>query len=365
MPLTVTRRKDTGALTITGRVNYPDGSQLRVRQRAQSNDRHLAEEEAVALEARLLREAWHGERRGVRSFAEAVNSYLAAAPRATGDKARLNRILRALGDVTLAAVDQAAVDRVRGRMLAPDASPATVRRGVIAPIRAVLRHASRRGWCDPPAFEIPRQPAGRTLYLLPHEAELLVAAAAPHLRPLLLFLVGTGARLSEALELEWRDLDLADARAIFWRTKNGKRRIAALPPRAVAALAGLGWREGPVFRWETKRGPRGAPKRITAYAGRDRQGGGQIKSAFAGALRRSGLAVSRPGLAPHDLRHTWASWHYALNRDLLALKIEGGWSSVTLVERYAHLVPSGQAPAIRAFLGLAAVTGAEENRATA
>jgi hypothetical protein len=39
-----------------------------------------------------------------------------------------------------------------------------------------------------------------------------------------------------------------------------------------------------------------------------------------------------PELTPHDLRHTWASWHYALNRDLLALKIEGGWSSVALVE---------------------------------
>ena len=58
-----------------------------------------------------------------------------------------------------------------------------------------------------------------------------------------------------------------------------------------------------------------------------------------------------PELTPHDLRHTWASWHYALNRDLLALKIEGGWSSVALVERYAHLLPAVQEPAIRQFLG--------------
>jgi hypothetical protein len=36
---------------------------------------------------------------------------------------------------------------------------------------------------------------------------------------------------------------------------------------------------------------------------------------------------------------------------LLALKIEGGWSLVRLVERYAHLLPAGQEAAIHEFLG--------------
>jgi integrase len=52
-----------------------------------------------------------------------------------------------------------------------------------------------------------------------------------------------------------------------------------------------------------------------------------------GAIRRAGL---EPELTPHNLRHTWASWHYALNRNLLALKIEGGWSPIALVKRYLH-----------------------------
>jgi hypothetical protein len=33
----------------------------------------------------------------------------------------------------------------------------------------------------------------------------------------------------------------------------------------------------------------------------------------------------------------------------LALKVEGGWSSVLLVERYAHLLPAGHLDAIRRF----------------
>ena len=72
MPLSVVRRKSTGALTIAGTV---------AGRRVQSNDPKLAAEEAAALEADLLRTAWHGERRGSRTFAEAALSYLEAAPR--------------------------------------------------------------------------------------------------------------------------------------------------------------------------------------------------------------------------------------------------------------------------------------------
>jgi integrase len=122
-----------------------------------------------------------------------------------------------------------------------------------------------------------------------------------------------------------------------------------LPPRAVATLAALQHREGPVFRWETTRSPKGtkAPH-IHTYADRGREEGGQIKTAWRGALRRAGLD---PELTPRDLRHTWASWYYALHRDLLALKIVGGWSSVVLVGRYAHLHPAGHEDAIRLFYG--------------
>lgn len=327
--LRVIRRQDTGSLTIVGSV-----AGQRIRKRATSNDRRLAEEEAAAIEAAILRAAWHGERRGSRSFGEAVISYIDSQPRADGTKRLLNRLLRAVGDVPLSTIDQSTVGRTRRVMLAGDASPATIRRGVIVPLRAVLRHAHRLGWCDMPAFEIPRQPAGRTRYLLPSEADQLLDAAAAHIRVLLTFLLGTGARMSEALELEWRDVDLIGARAIFWRTKGGNRRVAALSPIVVRTLSELPHRRGPVILTG-----RGVP-----YASRDRQGGGQIKTAWRRTLERAGLD---PELTPHDLRHTWASWHYAVHHDLLLLKAEGGWSSVALVERYAHLLPAGHEAEIR------------------
>jgi integrase len=107
----------------------------------------------------------------------------------------------------------------------------------------------------------------------------------------------------------------------------------------IDALAKLQHREGRVFRHRN-----GQP-----YSGRERGYGGQIKTAWRSAVQRSGLDHE---LTPHDLRHSFASWHYALNRDLLALKEAGGWSSVTLVERYAHLLPGGHEAEIQGWLGL-------------
>jgi integrase len=173
----------------------------------------------------------------------------------------------------------------------------------------------------------------------PDEVDRLMECAAPHLRPLLVFLVGTGARMSEAIYLDWRDVDLHGARAIFWETKNGKRRVAALPPTVVVSLANLPRRVGAVFRTQAD----------AAYADRGGEYGGQIKTAWRSAVRRAGLDSE---LTPHVCRHTWASWHYAIHKDPMLLKVEGGWSSVALVERYAHLMPAGHEDSIRRWLGI-------------
>jgi integrase len=334
MPLRVIKRKDRGnALTIVGTVNGEV-----VRRRAASNVPATAREEAALIETEIIRRQHLGERPNVHTFAEAVKSYVGADRRSVSTLAGLHRILRALGDVPLRGVDQDAVERVSRAVLAPGASPATVRRWVIVPLRAVLNHAADLGWCDAPRFKSPRQPEGRTRFLIPDEVDRLIAASAPHIRPLVVFLVGTGARMSEALELEWRDVDLAGGRAIFWRTKNGTRRVVLLPQRIVMHLAGLqSGPEGRVFNAAS-----GQP-----YADTERQYGGQIKTAWRGALRRAGLD---PELTPHDLRHTWATWHYAVHKDMLRLRQEGGWSSVTLVERYAHLMHEGQQGKIRDWL---------------
>ena len=61
-------------------------------------------------------------------------------------------------------------------------------------------------------------------------------------------------------------------------------------------------------------------------------------------------------VTPHHARHTWASWHYAVHKDMLLLRHDGGWAKTDMVERYTHLTPRGMAPEIEAFWG---VPGAE------
>ncbi len=51
------------------------------------------------------------------------------------------------------------------------------------------------------------------------------------------------------------------------------------------------------------------------------------------ALARAGIENFRW----HDLRHTWASWHVQNGTPLVVLQELGGWESVEMVRRYAHL----------------------------
>ena len=39
----------------------------------------------------------------------------------------------------------------------------------------------------------------------------------------------------------------------------------------------------------------------------------------------------------HDLRHTWASWHVQAGTPLQVLMELGGWSTIDMVLKYAHL----------------------------
>ncbi len=55
--------------------------------------------------------------------------------------------------------------------------------------------------------------------------------------------------------------------------------------------------------------------------------------AFMAACERARLS----GVTPHVLRHTFASWLAMAGTDLRTIQELGGWRSIQMVERYAHL----------------------------
>ena len=341
MPLAVVERKQTGSLTISGSIRLKDGSSVRVQRRAKSDILALAREEAAVIEADILRTDWHGapERPQLHSFDEAIVKYLEAQPRSAGTAVRLDRLREAIGgDTLLVDIGQDTISEQRaGRW--QGCAEATIIREVITPLRAVLKVAAKRKWCDEPDFEVATITEGRTAFVLPSEAERFILAAAPHAKPLATFLFCNGPRMSEALYLQWSDVDLVGGRVILWadQTKAKKRRNVIMPPRSVAALEALPHREGAVFRRAD-----GEPYAVAEGHG------GQIRKWWATARDRAGLSAE---ITPHVARHSWASWHYALHLDPKKLKEEGGWHSLDQVDRYAHLLPGGHVQAIRDFLG--------------
>lgn len=338
MPLKLVRRSDVWH--VTGTV-----AGKRVRESTETADRERAEAFRARREAELWDRRFLGER-AVVSFPEAVNSYLKYHDPNSNDQRHIRRLLEHFRTEVVGRIDQSAVDRAI-EAIVPGAAPATAIRSVITPLTSILNHAAARKWCDAPKFQRPALPREETTWLTPAQALALIDAAAPHLQPLLRFLLCTGARLSEALDLRWEDVHLVERFVMLRDSKNGRDRKAALSDGAFEALANLEGREGAVFRRDD-----GEP-----YADRLRVEGGQIRTAFNSACRRAGLlrwgregepsatmtpVRCTPAVTPHDLRHTWATWFYAVSKDLLLLRHEGDWSSTKMVERYAHLMQADQ-----------------------
>jgi len=270
----------------------------------------------------LLEESIHGKR-AVATFSQAALSYMENG----GETRFLEPIVKHFGNTKLSAIGQDEIDQA-ARKLYPTHANASLIRQVYAPVCAILRHAAKRGWCQYIVVERPELPPARIRWLTYEEANRLIDECSYWLRPLVIFLLYTGARCGEALWLDWRNIDLDRRHVQFLDTKNGTSRGVPLHSRVIGALRGTNNREGYVF---TK--PNGAPyKLLDPDDPTDTSAGARIKLGFKGAVIRAGLT----DFHPHDCRHTWATWHYQANRDLGALQKLGGWKTLAMVMRYAH-----------------------------
>jgi integrase len=175
-----------------------------------------------------------------------------------------------------------------------------------------------------------KESQGRLRYLEPEEEGRLLAAAHEPLRTIILTGIYAGLRVeSEALTLRRPSVDLKRGLLTVESAyaKSGKARTIPLNRPLRAALAALlaqeragEWvfvtREGSPFR--------------------------SIRTAFQTACRRAGLK----GVTPHVLRHTFASRLVMARVDLRTVQELGGWSTLDLVQRYAHLSPAHKAEAV-------------------
>lgn len=226
----------------------------------------------------------------------------------------LPRILTHFDGYLVSEIDKAEM-RKAANILYPNAAPATVRRQLYTPVKAIINCAAEEDLCTPKQFKSPSNGRRRTDFLLPDQAELLIRACAnegPYITAMVTMFIGQGVRLSEAISLQASDLSLSHRFAILRDTKNGEERQISLIPRVVAALSVLPTLRGngAVFRSATG----------NAYP----INGRSVQKPFKRAVMAAGIKETT---SPHILRHTWATWFYAQTKDVLRLKTEGGWKS--------------------------------------
>ncbi len=222
---------------------------------------------------------------------------------------------------------------------------ALARRGVgrrsqgraLAALRSCFRWGCRVGaLASNPAARVRTPKAPRTLpdHLRPGEVESLIEAPAGdgalerRDRALLELLYATGLRISEAVSLDWRDLDLA-GRTLRVLGKGGKERLVPFGRPALAALRA--WRD----RWESVRragSDGGEPVFLNRRGGRLTD-----RSARRTVDRWVEAAALRRGIHPHTLRHTFATHLLERGADLRAIQELLGHASLATTQRYTHV----------------------------
>jgi integrase len=100
-----------------------------------------------------------------------------------------------------------------------------------------------------PKIRFIAEPPARKGFLLEGQFSELLELLPTHLRPLILFLYWCGVRKSEALQIQWSQVDL-NTRLIWLepeQTKSKDGRVVPLPGVLVAVLQEMNPKVGPVF----------------------------------------------------------------------------------------------------------------------
>ncbi|MCI5074888.1 tyrosine-type recombinase/integrase, partial [Oricola sp.] len=187
------------------------------------------------------------------TFNEAAESYLTHG----GESRYLVRVQEYFGDTDVRAIYPFDI-RQMAETLYPNAGGATRNRCAITPARAVLYHAYDRGWRD--AIRVRRfreeRPAPKEPASVPWMFTFLRQCDRDklgHLAALVLFMAQTGARISEAVRLQWPDVDLSGRVAVLTRTKTETNAIRHLPDELLDRLHRLDRDLAlPVFRYTNR-----------------------------------------------------------------------------------------------------------------
>lgn len=288
--------------------------------------------EAQRIHDELRAELWSRKPTSpnARTFQDAVAIWLETGDKGLPDRYRLNALR--IEQRALASIDEDALAEV----LKPYRG--STRNRMINLLHAVLNCAVQRGWITRvPVMAKVKVSDARIRWLSENEWNRLQQELPPHLLSMARFAIATGLREGNVIGLEWSQVDLQ--RRVAWihadQVKTGKPIGIPLSDAAMQVLNAIDTQ----YEGEKKR-----PSRVFVYAGKPVTK--TSTRAWWKALERAGLGEYEgknqkfvPNFRWHDLRHTWASWHVMNGTPLEVVQKLGGWKTLQMVMRYAHLAP--------------------------
>jgi integrase len=300
MPLRVYKRGKVYHVrgTVAGRI---------IRETTGTALKEVAEQIANRLEAREWKRSLDGPQAVLR-FSDAAAAY-----RRAGKSTRfLDRIEdywkeTLIKDITAGAIKQSAIE------LYPKASAATRNRHVIVPSQAIINHCAELELCPPirvRRFEVETKEKTPATW---EWVQTFAKANKPQIGALAMFMFLTGARISEALAVTWKDIKLQERTVLIKQTKIGAERTAHLPGPLFMALANL-------------------PRDQKPFKYRHR---GLLVRVWRNACKRAGVEV----LSPHCCRHGFATAMLQAGYDPVTVAEHGGWKTPRHVfETYGHAI---------------------------
>jgi integrase len=301
MPLKIYRRKGSAVWHYRGTLTGH-----RLRGSTGASDKEAATRIASEVENKFYKRGLAGETE-VLTWPKAVALYLSAG-KSSKYLVPLSRYWgdAQVKDMNAGSIRQAALD------LYASAKNSTRNRQVIVPTQAVINHCADLSLCPPlrmKRFKV------ETKIKKPVTKEWIDAFRANADRAdigvLALFMFATGSRISEALAVQWNDVNFQRRAVLIRQTKLGNERLAHLPTNLFLALANL---------------PR--DRKPFAFAGHS--------SALAAWERTIERAKIEP-LTFHSCRHGFATALLHRGVDVVTIAKLGGWKSPQHVfQTYGH-----------------------------
>lgn len=300
----------------------------RIKRSAGTKDKVEAQEYHDRLRAEMWRVSKLGERRQ-HLFEEAALLYLKSCTNQRDYRSKTNHIKfwlehfrgRPISSLTSQMITDALPTHRRSQYGKAKPLTGATKNRYLATLSKLLNDCVKRGWLvSSPHIEKHEEAPLREFFMSKEQAATFLAAIPKGwMLDVCTFALCTGMRAGEILSLEWAQVQTERrlVSVLASKAKSGSGRPVPLNDEALAVI-------------EHRRGLH--DRLVFARVGQ------QSVEIDRRVLNRAAKAAGCPkGFRFHDLRHTWASWHAQAGTPLLTLQRLGGWKTLSMLNRYAHL----------------------------